>query len=96
MSISVRVRDGQIEIYEGSYCIRRCGTNIVSASTDGETIAGLGRDTYVVLYGIDGNTIRPITNDAIGVSVSGGQIAVPKSDGTTYLYDRNGNRVGQY
>ena len=96
MSISVRVKNGQIEIFEGSHCTERCGTSVIAASTDGELIAGLTQDNYVVLYGTNGSTIRPITNGASGVSVSGGQIAVSKPDGTTYLYDRNGNRVGQY
>lgn len=97
MSISVRVKDGAIVIYEGTTYSRTIGFQFIAASTDGETIAGLKHDGQVILHRADGSVKGSLMMAGVfvSVSVSGGQITAQTSDGRTLVFDNNGSFRGQ-
>ena len=100
LAISVRIVDGQIEIRKDGIYQTTCGfrynANIIAASTDGEIIAGLQKDGAIILRNTDGMQIGQINvTGAVGVAVSGGQISILRSDGSTELRTRDGIYINE-
>lgn len=82
---TVRVNNGRVEEFENGSIRRTFGNNIISAATDGHTVAAVNRAGRVETYE-NGSIRRTFGSNAVSAQVSGDTVVVQTANGRTEEY----------